>query len=75
MQGTRIPAEDLRANQDTVVDRAESGRIKGRYKVLDVGRCLSDPGNVHVVVRDATVNPKAQSSVWCCLRVSLIEIL
>jgi hypothetical protein len=46
-----ITADDLKVH-DTIVERSERGNIIRTFAVTDLGRCFTDPGNVHVSASD-----------------------
>lgn len=72
MAGTYFKAWEVRAGQDTIVDRDDDGHVRGRFHVLERSQCPTDPSNMHLVVQP--VGEKS-TRTWCYFREAQIEIL
>lgn len=72
---TNFKAFEVRPGTDTIVERNERGRVTGRYRVVGKESCATDPGNVHLLVKDVAHNEKSVAGIWCYLKEAPVEIL
>lgn len=74
MPETHVTAAEI-SKGHTIVERTERGTVEGRYSVLDTGTCPTDPGNVHVIARDAAAAPGSPSRTWCYCKLARVELM